>query len=170
MSGRPLFGHVHVIEDHNDNADRAYWQCYSQGHFPCDPRRVVTARRHFLTWNSRLLCTSSTVPTCPYKKHRQEEILISIVMHHDSTRRDTALLASLCQEVYSTRGAHVRYRYSRMRATYCLKVYGRKKIVLNIALLRNQKAKSRNFMLTSLILGSIFTLCKYYTFLFDYVR
>jgi len=43
----PLFGHVYVIDDHNDHADRTYWQCYRQGHFPSDPRLVVTARRHF---------------------------------------------------------------------------------------------------------------------------
>lgn len=47
VPGRSLFGHVYVIDDHNDHADRAYWQCYRQGHFPGDPRRVVIARRHF---------------------------------------------------------------------------------------------------------------------------
>lgn len=88
MSGRPLFGHVNVTEAHKDHADRAYWQCYSQGHFPGDPRRIVTVRRHFLTRDSRLLCASSTVPTCPYRKHRREETLISIVMASwlDATR------------------------------------------------------------------------------------
>lgn len=47
VSSRPLFGHVYVIDCHYNHADRAYWQCYRQGHFPGNPCCVITARRHF---------------------------------------------------------------------------------------------------------------------------
>jgi len=47
VPSRPLFGHVYVIDCHYDYADRAYWDCYRQGHFPGNPCCVITTWRYF---------------------------------------------------------------------------------------------------------------------------
>lgn len=74
VPGRSLFGHVYVIDDHNDHADRAYWQCYRQGHFPGDPCRVVTARRHFWRDAIQLLFVCG--------KHRRRNVNFNRGVHH----------------------------------------------------------------------------------------
>lgn len=84
VPGRSLFGHVYVINDHNDHADRAYWQCYRQGHFPGDPCRVITARRHF--W-------------------RDVSNYYLYVENTASCLNDAVCHTSLCQR-YSTRDTH----------------------------------------------------------------
>lgn len=127
MPSRPLFGHVYVIDCHYDHADRAYWQCYRQGHFPGNPCCIITARRHF---RQDIFGYYSHVGT-------NGETLISTLMMPYCTH-------------YHTRGMIYQYRRYSIRniripeyectvSRFTDKLHVCKEVLLNVVLLFNQR-------------------------------